>query len=126
MKVFKLKKADIIVIAVVLVCAAVSFLCINLFAQGGNIARVEVDGKTVAELRLDTDTTYEIKQNGKVTNVLEIKDGCADMTSADCPDKICVNHRAISKSGESIICLPNKVIVTIYSGDDSEVDGVAG
>ncbi len=59
------------------------------------------------------------------TNVLKIRNGSADMTEADCPDKLCVNQKAISKNGESIICLPNKVVVTIESSEDSVFDAVA-
>ena len=54
-----------------------------------------------------------IKRNGVVTNTLEIRDGCADMTDADCPDKICVNQKAVSRPGETIVCLPNKVVVEV-------------
>lgn len=60
------------------------------------------------------DDTIEIKNgDGDVTNTLVIKGGVADMTSADCPDHLCVKQKAISKEGESIICLPNKVVVTV-------------
>ena len=47
------------------------------------------------------------------------------MKSADCPDQICVHQRAISKNGESIICLPNKVVVSIEGAEDSQIDVVA-
>ena len=47
------------------------------------------------------------------------------MTKADCPDKLCVNQNAVSKNGESIICLPNKVVVTVDSSENSEFDAVA-
>ena len=46
------------------------------------------------------------------------------MTSADCPDHLCVKQKAISKEGESIICLPNKVIVEVDSAVNSEIDAV--
>ena len=39
------------------------------------------------------------------------------MTDADCPDKICVNHATISDVGESIVCLPHRVVVEIVSSD---------
>lgn len=48
-----------------------------------------------------------------------------DMTDADCPDGLCVNQRPISSDGESIICLPNQVVVQIVSQDESELDAVA-
>ena len=123
MEKFKVKKADIIIIAVALVAAAVAFLCINLFASGGQTAVVEQNGAVIAELPLSEDAVFEVKNGDKITNVVEVKNGEVSVTQADCPDKICVNHRAVSKSGESIICLPNKVIVTVQGGE-REVDGV--
>ena len=54
-----------------------------------------------------------------------IKDGEARMEWADCPDQICVDHRAVSRNGESIICLPNQVVVTVASSEESDVDAVA-
>jgi len=53
----------------------------------------------------------ELTDSGK--NVLVIENGEASIKSATCPDKICVSHRKISKSGETIVCLPNKVVVEI-------------
>ena len=47
------------------------------------------------------------------------------MEDADCPDKICVNHRSISRDGEGIICLPNQTVVTIRGGEEPEVDEIA-
>lgn len=52
------------------------------------------------------------------------KGGVADMTSADCPDHLCVKQKAISKEGESIICLPNKVVVTVKSDTKSDIDSI--
>ena len=44
---------------------------------------------------------------------------------ADCPDQICVKHAEISKSGSSIVCLPNKVVITVHGDKNSMPDGVA-
>ena len=53
-------------------------------------------------------------------NILQIRDGKADMISADCHNHDCVNHRPISKDGENIICLPHKIVIQIEKekGDD--------
>ncbi len=121
---FKVKKADVIIAVAVLCAAALVLLCFNIFAGSGSAAVIEQNGTVIAELPLDENAVFEVKDGGRVTNVVEVKDGAVSVTKADCPDKICKNHRAVSKSGESIVCLPNKVIVTVR-GDSGEVDGVA-
>ena len=83
---------------------------------------VKVNGEIQGVYSLSEDQDIEI--NGG-TNRLKIRNSTADMTEADCPDKLCVNQRAVSKNGESIICLPNKVIVTVDSSENSEFDAVA-
>lgn len=42
------------------------------------------------------------------------------MSAADCPDQICVNSAHINAHGGSIVCLPNKVILKIVSGESQE------
>ena len=120
-----LRKWDIILITAALLAAGVFLLCINVFSTAGEYAVVEVNGETVVRLSLAEDTVYDIEIENEVTNTLKIENGEAKMISADCPDKICVNHRSISKNNESIICLPNKVIITIVSDAESDIDGVA-
>ena len=124
MKKIGVKKGDIIILAALLCIAAVAFCALYFLAPSGDTVKIEVASKTVATLPLDEDTTYNVEIGGKITNTVEIKDGEVSVIYADCPDKICVNHRAISKSGESIICLPNKVVVSV-EGDNTEVDGEA-
>ena len=124
MKSLKIKKSDFVIIICV-VCIAGLILCgLHFLSPQGNTVRIEVDSKTVASFPLDENRAYSVRKNGKVTNIVEIKDEKVSVSAADCPDKICVKHREISKSGESIICLPNKVVISIES-EENEVDGVA-
>ena len=58
-------------------------------------------------------------------NYLVIKDGYADITEANCPDKLCAKQKKISLDRETIVCLPNKVVVEIISNSSSDVDAVA-
>ena len=70
--------------------------------------------------------TVKIKNSkGKTTNVLVIRDGKADMKEADCPDKLCVHQKAISAENESIVCLPNRVVVTVTNSKKEGMDGFA-
>jgi hypothetical protein len=52
-------------------------------------------------------------EGGEQVNVLVIKDGEAYVQSASCPDGICAAHKPISRQGESIVCLPHRVVVTV-------------
>ena len=107
---------------VLILAIALVGLCL-LFFHGrkttpGSSVVVEVDGKTVASYPLDTDGVFVL--NGG-TNTLEIKDGRARISDADCPNMQCVRQGWISRGGQSIVCLPNKVVVTI-EGNDKTVD----
>ena len=78
----------------------------------GHLAQVSVDGKVQGTYSLDKDRTIEIKSSeGK--NILIIKEGKVEMKEADCPDKYCVKQGKIKNVGETIVCLPHKVVVEI-------------
>lgn len=123
-----LKKGDIVlIIASVFLCTAL-FLCVNVLNKDyGELVQIEVGGDIKAVLPLDNDASYEIKNEDKTTNVVEIKDGFVYVSYADCKDQICAKHRKINKVNESIICLPNKAVITVVSAngaDGGELDGV--
>ncbi|MCD7826059.1 MAG: NusG domain II-containing protein [Clostridiaceae bacterium] len=117
-----MKRNDIILIASVLFIAILSFgLYLAAHSEPGAFVRVVVDGEEQAVLPLNEDTTYEIETDSGV-NLLEISDGAARIKEADCPDKLCVHQKKIQKQGESLVCLPHKVIVSVIS--DEEEDGI--
>lgn len=117
-----MKKNDYILIAVIVIIAAALFLIFGkMWSENAATVKVTVDGKEQGIYSLSKNQEIEI--NG--TNVLVIREGKADMVEADCPDKVCVNQKPISKEGESLTCLPNKVIVTVISGEENKLDVVA-
>ena len=122
-----MKKADLIIIGVVaIIVGIIVFFLYFVGGESGQYVQVEIDEKIVDTIKLDEDFEKEYK-NGEDSNKLEIKDGKATMISANCPDGICVNHKPIYRNGESIICLPHKMVVTV-TGDsptDDEIDAVA-
>lgn len=123
----KTKKNDIILIGGILVLALLAYVGMTLF-QGANTHNAEavvlIDGVEYGSFPLDTDTVERIELPDGSYNVLEIKEGKADVTEASCPDGICVNHRAVSRQKQSITCLPNKLVVEIRNGEVSDVDAV--
>lgn len=122
-----MKKADKYLIIGILVIAALSFLCIKIFMNGSaDKIRITRDGELYKEVSLDENQTIVIEIPGEEgSNTLEVKDGYAKMIDSDCPDHLCEQQHRISKKGETIICLPNKVIVEVQSKEEPEIDGVA-
>ncbi len=115
-------KNDIIFISLLAVfCIAV---CIWVYkggaVEGSNIT-ITVDGKTYGTYSLLEEQTIVIEE-GDAKNVIEIKGGKAYMLEASCPDQLCVDQNEISFDKESIICLPNKVVITVTSDVESDID----
>ena len=115
------RKNDLIFIAMLL--AAVIFLGALYYAcRGeGESVSVRVDNEFFGEYSLSDDAQIELHSAGGY-NLLVIKDGKASIEKASCPDGICSSHRPISREGESIVCLPNKVVVTVNKETDRNVD----
>lgn len=125
-KIRHFRKRDLLVLILIASAIAVTALCFYLRkdAEGGE-AVVTIDGEEYGRYSLSEDQEIPILIDGEQTNLLMIEDGKADMVEADCPDQICVNHRAVSKEHETIVCLPNKVVVEIEGGEEADLDAVA-
>ena len=106
---------DIILIAVLLVLGISVFLIIEYGREDGTHVKVTVNGELIAEYSLNEDGEYLL--NGG-TNLLIISDGKAFIKDADCPDGLCINQGKISRSGERIVCLPNRVMIEVRAEND--------
>ena len=108
------KKRDLLLLAVLLAAAALLFAGREFFAgRPAVMVSVRVDGTEIMTLDLNRNDDIVIESGNGQTNHLIIEDGKAFLTEASCPDKLCVRQGAISETGQSIVCLPNRVIVTI-------------
>ena len=109
-------RLDIIIIAAILLVSLSLLLIVTLSKEEGSVVVVEIDGTTVATYPLDKNAEYSL--NGG-SNVLVIEDGVAYMSYSNCPDHTCEKTGKIRYVGQTIICLPNKIAVTI-KGDNAE------
>lgn len=103
-----MKKWDKIIIGAVLILAVICFAVWLFWGKGGSTVTVSQNNNVVFEGSLFEENTVLLEGN-----TIVIKNGSAIMESADCKNQICVNHKKISRKGQSIICLPNEVIVEI-------------
>ena len=118
-------KNDVILAVIVIAIAATGLLLLNVFKTEGAFAVVKLDGKETERypLSVNTEVVIETENDGK--NTLVIEDGKAFIKDATCPDKICEGHSKISFKGETIVCLPHKVVIEIVADDsDDELDVV--
>lgn len=120
----KKRKNDIILAAVLITIAALIWLLTYLSRSEGASVLVTVDGEVFGEYPLATDTEIRIG-DAENYNILVIENGTAHISEASCPDKLCVHQGKISYEGQSLICLPNKVIVEVVGGEKSGYDAVA-
>lgn len=120
-------KRDIILVLSMVIIAAAAFLIINFAVKkDGSYAVIKVDGSVIKTLDLNSgETTIEVNGYQGGVNKVVINDGKVSMTEADCPDELCVKTGKISRVGETIVCLPHRVVVEIKgSQDDDSIDSV--
>ena len=79
----------------------------------------------MASYPLSRDIRITIQGYDGGENVLVISDHLARIESADCPDRSCMHQKAIGANGETIVCLPHRIVVLVRSERESEVDAVA-
>ncbi len=115
-------RLDVIVIASILVLSLLILLIVTFTQKEGSVAVVEVNGVTVGEYSLWKNGEYSL--NGG-TNVLVIENGVAYLNYSNCPDHTCEKTGKIKYVGQSIICLPNKVSITIKGDASGGVDLVS-
>ncbi|MCR5375096.1 MAG: NusG domain II-containing protein [Lachnospiraceae bacterium] len=118
-------KNDLVLIIVVIIVALAALLLINLYKRATTkdaYVVIEVDGEEFGRYPLTEDMEINVPTYNDGSNTVVIKNNAVSVSEASCPDKICVNHKEIMYNGETIICLPNRMTVTIVSGEDT-LDG---
>jgi len=117
-------KNDVILICGLIVVLVLAGLALMLLRGEGDVVVVEADGKQYGSYSLSIDRTVEIRtgENGEELNLLVIKDGKAHVEEATCRDGICAAHRPIFRQGESIVCLPHKVVITVVKLSDNVIE----
>ena len=117
-------KNDLILISVLLLVIAVAACCYFFLRGEGDTVVITVGGEVYGEYSLHEDRTVEIRTE-KTENIVVIRDGKVYMENASCPDGICAAHKAIFHDGESIICLPNQVVVRVSAKNQDTPDMMA-
>ncbi|MBE6824173.1 MAG: NusG domain II-containing protein [Ruminococcaceae bacterium] len=119
---------DIVIILVAIVASVIALVS-QLNSNSSNLSCVvRVEGEVVRTVELnpfdDELTLYEVKGEFPVTIVIE--SDSVYVKSASCPDKLCEHTGEITRAGQSIVCLPAKVSVTLEGKSKNDLDAVVG
>ncbi len=135
-----IRKADIILFIVLVIIGLAASAALTLsHGEAGSGAKVIIEsgGDLYARYPLAEDRTVIVpapKQNAvdapaadpdntasaqyDYYNVVVISGGTVSVTEASCKNQVCVKHGAISRPGESIVCLPNRMVVRIENSSE--------
>ena len=118
-------KHDLILLAMFILIAAILFFIINRTDEiKGDYVLITLNNSEYARIPLDKDTVLSIDSD-KGKNTVVVSDKEVYVESADCPDQICVDHAHIMYEGETIVCLPHRLIIKIVSEEGSETDAIS-
>ena len=114
-----LRWCDALLLGAILLTAITLLLCHRSCFGAGREAIVRVDGTEIWRIRLDTpDAAYTVETNyGKYQ--VAVRNGRISVTAAPCPDRICVQHQPTDTIGDSIVCLPGRLTITIEDGNSN-------
>ena len=108
----------------------VILLAVLIGAAGILFSLRSTEGDTVQVLTPFGEYLYPLKKDSRVTvkgylgnYVIEIRSGRVHAVESNCPLQACIKRGWISMSGDSIVCIPNRIIVRIESREQ-KVDAV--
>lgn len=124
----KLKKGDVMIIALVVMIALGWYL--KDVVRPDTAAKtvvIKVEDRIYARIPLTDTAPREIPVQFPGNNHIHVivADGKVWVDDATCPDKVCVRTGKIDKSGQSIVCLPYKTVIYLEGAAESEIDAVS-
>lgn len=111
----------IIIFSAVLIISAGLWILISNLSLTANIVGIYQNNELIKKIDLNSVTEpYEITISGEAgENVILVSQGHIKMKSAQCPDKICVNHGELISNTSPIVCLPNKIVIKFEDSSEN-------
>ncbi|MBN1572580.1 MAG: NusG domain II-containing protein [Deltaproteobacteria bacterium] len=108
-----MKRSDIIFIVICVVLIATAFVFFkSISANAGRTVVIEEGNEVFGTYPISEDRVIEVTGILGVSTVV-IEDGEVYMKDSPCPNKVCINMGRISKKGDTIVCIPNRIYITI-------------
>jgi len=98
------------------------------FGNGQSYAQIEIFGEPYQKISIgDNGPSIIVEAPGMLgKSIIEVDKDRVRVVSSPCPDKDCVRQGWISKPGQMLVCLPNKVVVKITNQNvEQDTDAVS-
>lgn len=118
-----IRKADVILGLILIVVGLASSYALSLGGERGQMVHISVSGEEYAYYSLMEDREAAVERDNHI-NKITIKGGAVSMAFSDCKGQDCVHQGKITRTSQSIVCLPNKVLIEI-KGENQEYDAIA-
>ncbi len=112
-----MRRNDWLLLIALLAVGGALFFCLRP-GEAALEAQIYHADEQIAVLPLSRDGTFVWQENENHVRV-EVADGSVRVTQSSCPDGLCMRMGAITRAGESIVCLPNRVSVVLAGGEEA-------
>lgn len=116
----QMKPLDFILILLLMMASFTPFLLLNHHQGSSALAQLRVNSQVVKTFDLRQDQTYTYKSQDGDINEIEVKDGKIAIVFANCGDQICVRKGFIDKTGQTIVCLPHRLVIEVLNSDKKD------
>ncbi len=122
----KFSKHDVILLCFIALFAVISMgFWFYQTLQSFDQVLIEVDGELYGTYDIQKNQTISIVVDGEVSNTVVIENQTVTMIESTCPDHLCEHQGTISKNGEQIVCLPNRVVIQLKTSEETGYDSIA-
>lgn len=112
------KKTDFVFIGILLL-VAVALMAFMYGGKTASVANIYKGNNLIKTVDLSVDTDFSLDEFDFC-----VRSGAISVVHSPCKNKICVSTGAVSKGGQAIVCLPERMVVTLVSEDG--YDAVVG
>lgn len=120
------RAADIVLFAAVIAAALILMFALGRGESSALTAVVTLDGRVIERIELSSlAAPRRIPVEGEFEAVVVIARDGAYIEESSCPNLDCVASGRIDRAGQSLVCLPNRLTVTLEGGG-ADVDAYTG
>lgn len=116
---------DCLFLAVLFLLGIALTAAVYCSSDNGSEIEITVDGQLYGTYSLGEPQRIPVNLEGRIANTVVIENGKAYMEDADCPDQLCMHQGVIKRDGQTIACLPHRLVVEVVGGEKEEYDSIS-